>query len=145
MNSCTAKLRCYGVIFFIFAVYSLVGHIISRREIITTLIEYLRSTYGKEYVPYGTSDSEEEGTGFRITSIPVTFSVLSYGEIPENILDYQIESLQSGLYLHMGEATLNEFKDLIMEYLKPPKEWPGCDAESAQQGGAPHAFGAGDL
>ena len=115
--------------------FYIVEHKVSRREIITNLIDYLRSTYGKEYEPYGTWESEEEGTGFRITSVPATFSVLSIVDISENILNYQIESIPPGFYLHMGEATLDEFKNLIMEYLKPPKEWPAYDEESAQQGG----------
>jgi hypothetical protein len=95
-----------------------------RRKIVSSLIEYLRSTYGEAYIPYGTSDSEEEGTGFRLSNIAATFSVLSFGEVPADVLDYQIESFPPGDYLHTGSATLDEFKHLITKYLKPMKDWP---------------------
>ncbi len=103
-----------------------------RRRIVTALIEHLRSTYGEECIPYGTSDSEEEGMGFRLSNIPATFSVLSFGEIPEDVLDYQIESYPPGDYLHAGSATLDEFKHLIAEYMKPMRDWPNRDESSSQ-------------
>ena len=80
--------------------------------------------YGPEYVPYGTAEEESEGTGFRLTSIPATFSVLSFGDIPPDILDYQIESYPPGDYLKAGQAGLDEFLSLIEKYKRPVSEWP---------------------
>ena len=93
------------------------------RDIIQKLIEHLRAEYAG-YVPYGTSDAEEEGTGFRIEGIPATFSVLSYGDIPEDILDIQIESYQPGNYLYNAELSIEDFIRLIETYRRPESEWP---------------------
>jgi len=95
-----------------------------RRKIVNDLIENLVQLYGREYVPYGTSEEEIEGTGFRVTSIPATFSVLSYGDIPTDTLDYHIESYPPGEYLSAGQAGLNEFLGLIEKYRRPIDEWP---------------------
>ena len=95
-----------------------------RRKIVNDLIEQLIQKYGREYEPYGTSAEEIEGTGFRLSSIPATFSVLSFGDIPSETLDYQIERYPPGDYLRVGQAELNEFLVLIEMYRRPVDEWP---------------------
>ena len=105
-----------------------------RREITTKLIERLKSNYPDTFLPYGTSDEEEEGTGFRIADIPATFSVLSYGDIPSDKFDVQIESYPPGNYLYNDEIGLDSFLQLIEIYRKPMNQWPGYDAGTAQQG-----------
>ena len=94
-----------------------------RREIISKLIEYLKTEY-TSYVPYGTFEDEEEGTGFRITEIPATFSVLSFGDTPENILDVQVESYPPGNYLNNVELEFDDFIQLIEMYRQPMSNWP---------------------
>ena len=95
-----------------------------KRKIVTDLIAKIKEEYGDRYTPYGTHEDEEEGTGFRLTDIPATFSVLSFGETPQNVLDIQIESYPPGDYLYNDELTLNKFMDLIEQYRKPQDQWP---------------------
>jgi len=95
-----------------------------RRKVIQDRVDTLAREYGADFVPYGTSAEETEGTGFRLAGIPATFSVLSFGQISSDILDYQIESSPPGDYLRTGEARLHEFLDLIEEYRRPMKNWP---------------------
>ena len=54
-----------------------------------TLIERLKLVYGAAYTPYGTSEHEEDGTGFRVEGIGATFSVVWSAE---GKYDAQVES-----------------------------------------------------
>ncbi len=94
-----------------------------RREIISKLIEYLKTEY-TSYEPYGTFEDEEEGTGFRLNDIPATFSVLSFGDTPKNILDVQIESYPPGNYLYDVILEFDDFIKLIEMYRQPISNWP---------------------
>jgi len=44
-----------------------------KHPLIAELIAALEETYGGSYLPYGTSEQEENGTGFRIVGIEATF------------------------------------------------------------------------
>jgi hypothetical protein len=61
-----------------------------QRPILRDLVEILKRTYGSAYQSWGTAEGEEEGTGFMIDGLPLFFSVLAFGDIPENVLDVQI-------------------------------------------------------
>jgi hypothetical protein len=94
----------------------------ARRPEVVTLIEVLRSKYGVTYVPYGTSDEEENGTGFRIIDIPVTFSVVlaeGHGEY-----DIQIESYPPRDYIYTDVVGLDALMELIEKYRSPIGVWP---------------------
>lgn len=102
-----------------------------RRAIISELILLLREEYGVAYRPWGTSDSEHEGTGFVIAGLPVFFSILSFGDIPEDELDVQIDSdvqvpraLGYDRYLMQGRYSVRELMALIEEFRRPIDEWP---------------------
>jgi hypothetical protein len=53
-----------------------------KHPLIATLIARLKQVYGDSHVPYGTSDEEEDGTGFRILGIDATFSVICTEDTP---------------------------------------------------------------
>lgn len=91
---------------------------------ISVLIEELRSRYGAYYVPYGTSDEEKNGTGFRIKDIAATFSVLCLEETPSGQYDIQIESYPPGDYIYTDIVTLDHLLSLIEKYRRPPEYWP---------------------
>ena len=95
-----------------------------RRALISTLIERLEALYPDTYIPYGTSNDEVEGTGFRILDIPATFSVLTFGDIPEDRFNIQIESFPPGDYIYNKEVSLEQLMELIEVYRKPIKDWP---------------------
>ena len=102
-----------------------------QRPILQDLVEILKRTYGSTYRPWGTAVNEEEGTGFVIDGIPLYFSVLSFGDIPENILDVQItsnvpipESYGYDQYLHEGSYTTRDFLRLVESYRSPIEQWP---------------------
>ena len=95
-----------------------------RRDDVTILIGELKKRYTDKYVAYGTFEQEEEGTGFRITDIPATFSVLCFGATPIGRYDCQIESYPPGEYLYTVETDLSSLLALIEVYRRPMNEWP---------------------
>jgi hypothetical protein len=95
-----------------------------QHPLVSTLIARLERAHGKSYVPYGTSDDEAEGTGFRITGIEVTFSVMCTEDVPAGLYDIQIESSPPGDYLFMDVVTLEAFMTLIEKYRGPRETWP---------------------
>ncbi len=88
------------------------------------LIASLKRKYGESYIPYGTSDEEEEGTGFRIAGVEATFSALCLEKAPKGMYDIQIESYPPGDYLHNDVVDLNGFLSLIEKYRAPLNVWP---------------------
>lgn len=95
-----------------------------RHSRIIELIGNLKLKYGDSYVPYGTSDFEEEGTGFRIAGIEATFSVMCLSEMPMKMYDIQIESYPPGYYLYNGTTDLTGFLSLIDKYKGTLEAWP---------------------
>lgn len=91
---------------------------------ISALIDELRSRYGTSYVPYGTSDDEENGTGFRIKDIAATFSALCLDDTPHGKYDIQIESYPPGDYIYTDIVTLDHLLALIEKYREPFEHWP---------------------
>jgi hypothetical protein len=91
---------------------------------IIELIDSLKRKYGESYTPYGTSDEEEEGTGFRITGVEATFSALCLEETPKGMYDIQIESYPPGDYLYNDVVDLDGFLRLIERYRAPIDVWP---------------------
>ena len=88
------------------------------------LIVSLKRKYGESYVPYGTSDEEVEGTGFRIAGIEATFSALCLAETLEGKYDIQIESYPPGDYLYNDVLDLGAFMSLIEQFRAPLNDWP---------------------
>jgi hypothetical protein len=95
-----------------------------RHPRIIELVANIKRKYGESYMPYATSDQEEEGTGFRIAGIEATFSAMCLAETPEGMYDIQIESYQSGNYLYNAVIDLNGFLSLIERYRAPLDIWP---------------------
>ncbi len=93
---------------------------------VAKLLELLKRKYGANVIPYGTSDAEEDGTGFQIKGIRATFSVavpqgmdLSPGKV-----SVQIESDPPGEYILEVDEAVDELLERIEEYRKPRDEWP---------------------
>jgi len=102
-----------------------------RRAILDELIQCLKEKYGDAYSPWGTSPNEVEGTGFVIADIPVFFSVISFGDVPEDRLDVQIESdatipewLGYDRYMFFGLYSVQELVAQVEEYRRPIDQWP---------------------
>lgn len=95
-----------------------------QRQIITDLTSHLKEKYGNEYILHGSDESETEGIGFRIKSIAASFSALSFGDIPENKSNFQVESFPPGDYMFTGEITLKKFTNLIELFQAPQDECP---------------------
>lgn len=91
---------------------------------IVELIAKLKRVFGESYVPYGTSDEEERGTGFRIAGIEATFSALCLEETPKGMYDIQIESYPPGDYIYNDIIDLDSFLALIEKYRAPLNAWP---------------------
>ncbi len=102
-----------------------------RHPQIVELVTKLKRIYGELYVPYGTSDEEEEGTGFRISGIEATFSALCLEGTPEGMYDIQIESYPPGDYLYNVVINLDGFLSLIEKYRAHTDVWPGIKAIGA--------------
>ncbi|EGM70789.1 hypothetical protein [Shewanella sp. HN-41] len=101
-----------------------------RRDDVPVLIRRLKERYGEKYELYGSSENEQEGTGFRINNIPATFSVLCFGDIPIGRYDFQIESYPPGDYLYTGEKNLSGLLELIERYREPMDEWQSITFEA---------------
>lgn len=91
---------------------------------IAVLIESIRRCYGESYSPYGTSDEEPNGTGFRIEDIPATFSALCLEDTPYGQYDIQIESYPPGDYIYTDIVTLDQLLSLVERFRKPIECWP---------------------
>jgi hypothetical protein len=91
---------------------------------IQALIDRLKNEYASGFLLYGSSEQERGGVGFRIGSIPVTFSVLCLSGMQPGQYDFQIESYPPGEYCITGEANLEELLALISSYKAPNTEWP---------------------
>jgi hypothetical protein len=100
------------------------------RSEIAVLIEAVRSRYGASYVPYGTSDEEQNGTGFRIEDIPATFSALCSEDTPRGQYDIQIESYPPGDYIYADIVTLDQLLSLV-EQFREPESWPTNNGQEA--------------
>ena len=90
---------------------------------IAQLLGELHARYAEAVIPYGTSDAEEDGTGFRIEGIPATFSAILPAGIRPGRYDIQIESFPPGAYIYQDEVDLAEFLRLVEEYRRPAAEW----------------------
>jgi hypothetical protein len=95
-----------------------------QHPLVSTLIARLKQAYGQSFVPYGTSDEESEGTGFRIIGIEATFSVMCTEDVPTDMLDIQIESYPPGDYIFTDVVTLEGLMALIENYRGPMETWP---------------------
>lgn len=95
-----------------------------RRPEVVQLIELLKQEYGQSYLPYGTCDDEEEGTGFRIAGIEATFSVMWLEETPSGMFDVQIESYPPGDYLYTDAIEIDGMLSLVEKYWAPLATWP---------------------
>jgi hypothetical protein len=102
-----------------------------RRAIVSELIRCLEEKSGADYSPWGTDEQESVGTGFVIAGLPMFFSVLSFGDIPPDRLDVQIESnvqipvsLGYDQYMINGCYSVRELIVLIEEYRKSLDQWP---------------------
>jgi len=98
---------------------------------IVELVASLKRKYGESYAPYGTSDEEEEGTGFRIAGIEATFSALCLAKTPKGKYDIQIESYPPGDYLYNDVLDLDAFLSLIEQYRASLNVWPTNRANQA--------------
>lgn len=101
------------------------------RSEIAVLIEVVRSRYGASYAPYGTSDEEQNGTGFRIKDIPATFSALCSEDTPHGQYDIQIESYPPGDYIYTDIVTLDQLLSLVERFRKPIEYWPTNNDQEA--------------
>ena len=95
-----------------------------KHPLIAELIAALEETYGGSYLPYGTSEQEENGTGFRIVGIEATFSVVCLYDTPTGKFDVQIESFPPGDYLFNDVLNLKQLMSLIETYRAPFSAWP---------------------
>lgn len=83
-------------------------------ESIQALRAELSLRYGARVVPYGTSDDEDHGTGFRLEGGPFMFSILTDEDGPQTgIYDIQLESFPAYDYLFNARLPLAELLDLI--------------------------------
>lgn len=90
---------------------------------IVQLLAKLESRYPKKVTPYGTSEEEESGTGFRVEGIAATFSAILLPDTPKGYLDIQIESYPPGAYIYQDEVTLDQFLGMIEEYRSEATAW----------------------
>jgi hypothetical protein len=102
-----------------------------RRQVVTELIRCLQEKYGDAYSAWGTDSDENEGTGFVIAGLPVFFSAMSFGDIPVDKLDVQIDSnvqvpedLGYDQYVIHVQYSVQELVALVEEYRKPLDHWP---------------------
>lgn len=91
---------------------------------IQALIDRLKNEYGSGFLLYGSYEQENEGLGFRIESMPVTFSVLCLAGMQPGQYDFQIESYPPGDYCITGEANIEKLLALVSSYKAPKTEWP---------------------
>ena len=91
---------------------------------IVELVARLRRKYGETYVPYGTSEDEEQGTGFRITDIEATFSASCLNDSNTGFYDIQIESYPPGDYLYTDRVSLADILSLVEQYRVAMNDWP---------------------
>jgi len=98
---------------------------------IAELVTNLKRIYGESYFPYGTSDEEEDGTGFRIAGIEATFSALCLEDTPDGMYDVQVESYPPGDYLYNAVIDLDCFLPLIEKYRAHINVWPGIKTNEA--------------
>lgn len=94
-----------------------------KNEAIIHLLSILEARYGKKVTPYGTSEKEEDGTGFRVDGIEATFSAILLPDTPAGCYDIQIESFPPGDYIYQDEVTLDEFLSVIEEYRGATSSW----------------------
>jgi hypothetical protein len=90
---------------------------------IVQLLASLETRYGKKVTPYGTSEKEETGTGFRVEGIEATFSAILLPDTPTGYYDIQIESYPPGAYIYQDEVMLGDFLDMIEEYRREASSW----------------------
>lgn len=95
-----------------------------KRPLIAALNAALKETYGGSCIPYGTSEDEEAGTGFRVVGIDATFSAVCLDDTPKGKLDIQVESFPPGEYLFNDVLDLKQFMSLIEAYRAPFSAWP---------------------
>lgn len=88
------------------------------------LIACLKRKYGEAYVPYGTSEDEEQGTGFRITDIEATFSALCLDGSQTGFYDIQIASYPPGDYVYTDRVSLADILSLVEKYKVTMNGWP---------------------
>lgn len=83
---------------------------------VVELIARLRREYSETYESYGTSEDEEQGTGFRLKGIEASFSVLCLDDTPTGSYDIQIESYPPGDYVYTDTVNLADFLSLLEKY-----------------------------
>lgn len=90
---------------------------------IEKLIRHLIQIYGKRYNPWATSEDIKEETGFKLSGIDVSFSVI-IGNDEENMYSIQIESSPPGDYLYCNEVNFEQLIELIKIFEGPSSSWP---------------------
>ncbi len=94
---------------------------------IQKLIDVVENAYGPVML-YGSDPSEKHGTCFRITGVPVTFSVHTQeGRLPSSEYDIQIEGVPPGDYIYTAVVTLDTFLELVARIRSPVDQWPLMD------------------
>jgi len=95
-------------------------------ESIDALLHTVAETYGEDAItPYGTDSEEQHGTGFTLTGIKATFSVITRdGELPFGRYDIQVEGIPPGEYVYTSEVSLAEFMGLLKRFAGPEAQWP---------------------
>ncbi|MFN7922177.1 MAG: hypothetical protein U0Q16_18890 [Bryobacteraceae bacterium] len=97
-----------------------------KSEEIENLLDRLRDVYGDHSLePYGDWD-DPTSVGFRVSGIPVTFSVLTPDDVQRGRFDIQIEKYPpGGDYLYCDPAvSLPEFLELVKLLSGPEANWP---------------------
>ncbi len=74
--------------------------------------------------PYGDSEEEPFGLGFRIDGVGATFSVLIGEGVPTGFYDIQVESHPQGGYLYMDVVSLERFVEIVKLVSGPRAFWP---------------------
>lgn len=75
-------------------------------------------------MPYGTSDDEGNGTGFRISNIAATFSAACLENTPPGHYDVQVESDPLGDYIYLDVVCLDDLLRLVEKYRQRVEHWP---------------------
>lgn len=91
---------------------------------IIKLIDELKDKFGNHFIPYGTSDEEENGVGFTIKGINAIFSCITLEDDEPLVYDVQIESNPPGEYIYTEKLCLNEIIGIVDKYKQPMDMWP---------------------
>ncbi len=99
-----------------------------RSREIQRLIDAVEAVYGP-VILYGSGQSEEHGTCFKIAGIPATVSVHTQdGDLPSGQYDVQIEGVPPGDYIFATVLSLEALLEQMARLRGPEDAWPGLDA-----------------